>query len=83
MHEDEPFIRKNIPALLLARDVKTKTDAIQGQWQLHEDEINYIHPMPSNIEFAIVLVNGSSCLRVSAKINRQTARLSNIEAEEV
>ena len=83
MHNDEAFILENIPSLLMTREVKSKTDKIPGEWVLHENEINDIHPMPRNIEFAVVLVNGESCLRVEAKISRQTARLSNIGVTEL
>ena len=80
--EDENFIRLNIPALLSAPEVKFKTEQIVGTWTLLDDEINSIHPMPSNVEFTVALVNGSACLFVSAKINRATAKLSNIKVEE-
>ncbi len=79
---DENFIQANISSLLSAREVKAKTCEISGEWKLHENEIYYIHSMPRNIEFAVILENGSVCLRVSAKIHRETARLSNIEVEE-
>ena len=82
MHKDDPFIRANLTSLLLVNEVKTKTDKIPGDWRLNEDEIEHIHPMPNNIEFSVALVNGASCLYVSAKINRKTARFSNIEVRE-
>ncbi len=81
MDEDENFIQANISSLLSAREVKLKTGEIHGEWKLHE--IHSIHPMPRNIEFMVILENGSACLRVSAKISRETARLSNIEVEEI
>lgn len=83
MNENENIIRENIHSVLSSREVKIKTDEISGSWKLNENEIEYIHPMPSHIEFAIVLVNGGACLRVSAKINRNTSRLSNIVVNEV
>ena len=80
MHKDEPFIRANIPSLLLTKQVKEKTGELGGNWKLHEDEIHFIHPMPNNIEFGLMLINESAaCLNVLAKINRKTARLSSIE----
>jgi hypothetical protein len=82
MNEDEILIRSNLPSLLSSSEVRLKTDEISGEWTLHENEIQYIHPMPSNIEFKVLLVNGSACLLVSAKINRVTAKFSNIDVEE-
>lgn len=81
MHEDEPFLREHMPSLLSSKEVKAKTG--NGEWALLNDEINYIHPMPRNVEFMMVLYNGSDCLKVSAKINRDTAKLSNIKVEEI
>lgn len=80
MDEDENFIRANISALLSAPEVKVKTGKISGEWTLNE--IHYIHGMPRNIEFSAILENGSSFVRVSAKINRHTANLSNIEVSD-
>ena len=83
MNEDENLIRENISSLLSSREVKAKTGEILGEWKLHEDKIQTIHPMPRNVEFSVGLVNGSACLRVSAKIHRNTAKISNIEIEEI
>lgn len=83
MDEEENFIRENISALLSCPEVKIKTGETAGEWTLHENEIQYIHAMPRNIEFMLAIVNGSDCLRIEAKINRATARLSNIKVEEL
>jgi hypothetical protein len=83
MDEDENFILANISSLLAAREVKVKTGEISGEWRVHENKINNTHGMPRNIEFTVVLENGPACLRVSAKIHRHTARISNIEVDEI
>jgi len=78
--DDENFIRSNIAALLSAPKVKAKTREIGGQWKLHE--INASHGMPRNIEFSAILENGSAFLRVMAKINRQSAKVSISEVSD-
>ena len=78
--DDENFIRLNIPALLSASEVKFKTGQIGGEWKLNE--IHYVHGMPRNIEFSAILENGSAFLRVTAKINRQTAKIAKIQVSD-
>ena len=78
--DDENFIRLNILALLSAPEVKSKTGQIGGEWKLNE--IHYVHGMPRNIEFSAILENGSAFLRVMAKINRQTAKISKIQVSD-
>jgi len=80
--DEEIFILTNIPSLLLSREVKAKTDAISGEWTLHESKPQSFHSTQRNIEFTVLLVNDSACLFVSAKINRATAKLSKIKVEE-
>jgi hypothetical protein len=81
MDEDEQFIQANIPALLLKREIKAKTSGIGGEWKLHE--IIHIGSRPRNIEFTLSLINGLALFGVSAKINRDTMRISNIEIREI
>jgi hypothetical protein len=81
MNEDETFIRTNLSSLLSAQEVKVKTGEIPGEWELLQ--INPTQSRPRNIEFSAILRNGSDCLHIRAKINRNTARLSNIEVEEI
>jgi hypothetical protein len=78
--DDENFIRSNIPALLSAQKVKVKTEGIGGEWKLHE--IHYVHGMPRNIGFSAILQNGFDFVRVMAKINRQSAKLSITEVSD-
>ena len=80
MDEAVNFIRLHISSLLKTHEVKAKMEEIGGKWELHA--VNHIHSMPKNIEFSVILWNGTTCLFVAAKINRQTARLSNITVEE-
>ena len=81
LDDDENFIRLYVPSLLLCRELKVKTAEIRGEWKLFEDEIQSIHSMPRNIEFTVLLVNEFASLRVRAKINRETAKFSNIEID--
>jgi hypothetical protein len=77
--DDKNFIRSNIPALLLAPKVKSKTGEIAGEWKLLNDEIPHCHSTSKNIEFTVFLLNGDRWIKVTAKINRDTAKFSNIE----
>ena len=77
---DENFIRSNFDSLLLTRELKDKTGGVGAGWRLIE--FHSIHAMPRNIEFSLSLEKDSAHLRVSAKINRETNRFSNIKAED-
>jgi hypothetical protein len=77
---EENFIRANLSSLLLARELKAKTEGPHGAWNLHE--IHFIHATPRNIEFRLMIENNSAYLRVSAKINRKTKRFSNLKVED-
>jgi hypothetical protein len=79
--DDEIFIRSKIPALMSARKVKAETDALGGEWTLHE--INYVHGMPRNVEFQAILISGTNCLRVMAKLNRESEKLSITEVAQI
>ena len=81
--DNEILIRSNIAALLAAPKVKSKTREIAGEWKLLNDEIPYYHGTPKNVEFTVILVNGDCCIKVAAKINRDTAKLSNIVVEDI
>lgn len=82
MDEDKKFIKDNISSLLSHGRVKSKTEEIGGEWKLMEDDIESIHPMPNNIEFSVVFVNEAPrCVRVEAKIHRETSQLSNVKVE--
>ena len=80
LDEDHNFILGNFPSLLLTSELKAKTTGTGDAWNLHE--IYQIHSMLRNIEFGLVLENGSAYLRVRAKINRQTKKFSNIEVND-
>ncbi len=77
---DENFIRSNFDSLLLTRELKAKTGGVGAEWRLIE--FHSIHAMSRNIEFSLSLEKDSAHLRVSAKINRETNRFSNIKAED-
>jgi hypothetical protein len=77
---DENFIRANIYSLLLTPKLKAKTGGVRVEWSLIE--FHSIHAMPRNIEFSLSLEKDSAHLRVSAKINRETKRFSNIKVED-
>ena len=79
MDEDENIIRANLPSLLSACELRARAGT-GGEWKLHE--IHYIHAMPKNIEFSLILESGPDQVRVSAKINRKTQRLSDIKVAE-
>jgi hypothetical protein len=79
--DEEKLIRSNILAVLSAREVKAKTGQIPGDWTLLDDEIQYFHGMPSNVEFTVIFVNGSTCLKVSAKLHRKSGKISNIKVD--
>ena len=81
MEEEYNLIHANIKRLLSAKSVKEISGKIKGEWELHE--ISHIHGMPRNVEFSAAFTNGGACLFVSAKINRQTAKISNIEIREI
>jgi hypothetical protein len=78
--DDQSFIRSNISALFSAQKVRAKTQQIGGEWKLHE--IISSHGMPSNVEFLAILENGPAFLKVMAKINRQSAKVSVSEVED-
>lgn len=80
---EKNLILANLPALLSAREVKSKTGQIPGEWGLHEGEINSFHGMTRNVEFTVIIQNASVLLKVSAKIHRETKKFSNIKVEEL
>lgn len=74
----------NIPSLLSHRQIDHVTGATVGAWSLLNDEIAAYHTTPKNIEFTVIIVNDTQrCLRVNAKINRRTKKLSNVEVNEI
>ena len=75
--DEENLIRVNIPQILAAKLVKTKAEEIGGEWKLHE--IPHFHGTPRNVEFTVAFENGSACLIVRGKINRETSKISKIE----
>jgi hypothetical protein len=79
--EDENIILANIPSLLSDREVKTKTGGTAEEWSLRE--IHSTRSLPRNIQFSLIIENGSRYLRVSGKIHRETNRFSNIEVNGV
>ncbi len=79
--ENEDFIRSNFSSLMSSGKVKAKTGAIEGEWKLNE--ISGLHENPRNIKFTAVLENGLSVLRVMAIIDRQTAKVTVSEVEDI
>lgn len=80
---EEKLIRENIPSLLSHRQVKTKMGSIDGTWSLLNDEVGAYHGTQKNIEFTLIFENGAHCVQVTAKLHRETAKLSNIAVRDL